>query len=132
QVRISWCGRSVFQFRLAVVLGFAGAAEAGVVAAAGVAAISEVEAGTVAGFAADAVAEPVAAIGGLDGGVSIDTRFGATVSPGRTRCRPLTTMRSPGCKPLVTTRSLPWLAPNETCRYAVRPWSSTTRTKRLS
>ena len=37
-------------------------------------------------------------------------------SPGRTRCKPLTTMRSPAARPESTTRRPSWLAPSLTRR----------------
>ena len=47
---------------------------------------------------------------------SMATASGATSAPGRTRCRPLTTMRSPAVRPLVTTRRPSTKAPSVTSR----------------
>src|SRR5262249_21855830 len=50
--------------------------------------------------------------------VSMATRCGVTCAPGRTRCRPLTTMVSPGARPSATTRRPSTIGPSLTGRYA--------------
>src|ERR1700720_5021185 len=49
---------------------------------------------------------------------AMETFLGVTVVPGRTRCRPLTTMVSPSCKPSRTTRNPSVLGPSFTVRYS--------------
>jgi len=46
----------------------------------------------------------------------METIWGATSSPGRTRCKPFTTMRSPALRPLSTTRRPSCTAPRRTSR----------------
>src|SRR5712691_8497161 len=57
--------------------------------------------------------------------------WGATSVPGRTRCRPLTMMRSPGLSPERTMRWPFAVPPSVTSRYAALLSSPTTITKRL-
>ena len=62
---------------------------------------------------------------------AIGTASGATVAPGRMRCRPLTTMRSPGFSPSVTMRSPSLVAPSVTSRQAALLSAPTTKTNFL-
>src|ERR1700730_11617458 len=52
------------------------------------------------------------------GWLAMETFLGVTAAPGRTRCRPLTTMTSPSCKPSRTTRNPSAIGPSFTERYA--------------
>src|SRR6185437_17057050 len=58
----------------------------------------------------------------------IATRSGVTVAPGRTRCRPLTTMVSPGDRPFATTRRPSMIGPSFTGRYCTLLSAPTTST----
>src|SRR5882762_2342399 len=48
----------------------------------------------------------------------METFLGVTAAPGRTRCRPLTTIMSPERKPSRTTRSPSVIGPSFTGRYS--------------
>ena len=62
---------------------------------------------------------------------SMFTGCGCTSAPGRTRCRPLTTMRSPALSPSLTTRRPLTDAPSVTSRYSALLPSPTTSTNFL-
>src|SRR5204863_3944275 len=63
---------------------------------------------------------------------AIGTTVALTCAPGRTRCRPLTTISSPGFSPFCTTRRPSTIGPRVTVRDSIVLLPSTTRTKRRS
>ena len=63
--------------------------------------------------------------------VFMPTLLVSTLTPGRTRCRPFTTTRSPALSPVFTTRNPSTSGPSVTARYSMACSRLTTKTNRL-